>query len=347
MFLLSVMLLVLWGERCRCVFEDAGSATFDGDVRVYAVATNTVYVATNQRLYQLNHDLTLNQSLTLKGILKNRKPQQGVILFTRVPEATFANGTFRINVLLPVEGANSVISCGATNNKCGHCEILDQSNISILRYNETIQVGPLEWDRCSSAVAPTSVAILVKVTRTAGKTDTYILTAIGQNESCTSSCASDAKTINLQNTDYSKPDEIFSFSGDHETNFVVHKGGEVEFVDGFQVHSTIYVLSNLDNNVRLLWLEGRISKSHVMRSLRGATLVVDGSAGQTHRLVASSVVPGADQVLWGGVFSSRGNTELVLFDITPDMSIIPDKDPDFCSQCTAHNPVRGQGFESR
>ncbi|GLD48153.1 plexin-C1-like protein [Lates japonicus] len=59
-------------------------------------------------------------------------------------------------------------------------------------------------------------------------------------------------------------------------------------------------------------------------------------------LLASSVIPGGPSVLWSGVFSVDGgqsNTELLVFDISPDLTGEDDSDPDFCSVCSKKTRV--------
>ncbi|XP_028256676.1 plexin-C1 isoform X2 [Parambassis ranga] len=313
MILMLGLLSVLWTEPARCLEED-GSFTFDGDLRHFAVANNMVYIATEERLYQLNHELTLIHSLTQRGIPRNWN-QSGQERFDRVSEPAEGSAAFTVNVFLPFLKNNSLISCGVIDKNCGYCEILDLKQISNRLHSEAILVGSL---RRSNA----SVSFLVDV-----ETGTYILTAIQRrrDESKDSRC-SDAETVNLQDTD-DQTGGIFSFSDKHGTS-VIKSDGDVEFVDGFQIGSTIYLLSNvLSNKVRLIWFEGKGSKTQTIKSLRGATLSDGGS-----RLVASSVIPGGQQVLWSGVFSVDGrqsNTQLVVFDISPDLSRGSDTDPDF------------------
>ncbi|XP_038595232.1 plexin-C1-like [Micropterus salmoides] len=311
MILLSGLLLILWGEPGRCL-EEGGSFTFHGDFRHFAVATNTVYIATEERLYQLSHDLTLTQSLTQRGILKVG-PESGDEQFYRVSETDEWNATFGVNILLPFVENNTVISCGVI--KCGYCELLDLQNISNVLYREHIQVGP-------AGRSNASVGFLVDVEKTRTRPETYILTALQQPDKTTeTSCLSETA------------------SGENTKPVIIHEG-EVVFVDGFQKNSIIYLFSNVPsedkgNKVRLIWLEGKTSKAETLRSLRGATLSIsDGGKGS--RLVASSVIPGGPPVLWSGVFSVDGgqtDTELVVFDVSPDLTGAADADPDFCITC--------------
>ncbi|XP_030576205.1 plexin-C1 [Archocentrus centrarchus] len=326
MILLLGLLSVLWGDPGLCL-EQGGGYSFDGDIRQFAVASNSVYIATEERLYQLSHDLTLINSLTQRGILKTgNQPEDAQ--FYRVSETAAWNSTFSINVLLPFTKSDSMISCGVTDDDCGYCEVLDLKNISNLLYREHIQVGPLKH---SSA----SVSFLVDVKKKT-QTDTYILTAIQQNKEQpeNSKCGINHQTINLHDTDNKQGGGIFSLTDGASGTPGIKSKGDVEFVDGFQISSTIYLFSNAlsdqTNRVRLIWLQGDKSKTDALKSLRGATLSTFD--GESSRLVASSVIPGEQPVLWSGVFSVDGgdtNTELIVFDISADSSRGTDKDPDF------------------
>ncbi|XP_074553927.1 plexin-C1 [Halichoeres trimaculatus] len=325
MVLLPGLLFILWTELGLCLKDR--EFHFKGDIRHYSVDNDTVYIATEDRLYQLSHDLMLVQSLTQRGVLKD--PQSNYPQFTRVSETEKWNATFSVNVLLPLVSTKNLITCGVFDGWCGYCELLDSRNISKVLYMEHIQVGSL-WR--SSA----SVSFLVNVeTRT--RAETHILAAVQQNGvlQTQSSCPS-MSTVQLHNTNDKQTGGIFSIRGEN-TNPAIDRKGDVDFVDGFQINSIIYLFSNLPsgdkiNKVRLLWLEGKGGKLKTLNSLRGATLSVpDGD--RDRRLIASSVIPGGPPVLWSGVFSVEGeptNTELVLFDISPDLSIATDKDPDFC-----------------
>ncbi|XP_060936288.1 plexin-C1-like [Limanda limanda] len=327
MILLSGLLVIVWGEAALCLGPD-GSFTFNRDIQHYAVATNTVYVATDDTLYQLSHDLTLVQRVTQRGVLKGE-------MFHRVSETDFSDATFTINVLLPFVENDTLISCGAIDKECGHCEILKLMDISSLQHSESFQVGSLDH---SSA----SVAVLVKVEKNPTKTDTFILTAIEQSpkqKERAENCSTNLATVQLQNAEENQNGGIFSLNENQGVPSIksIDKVEFVEFVDGFQISSTMYLLSNVrsadtSNRIRLIWLEGKGSKTLTLKSLRGATLRVSEAGG--HRLVASSVIPGAQPVLWSGVFSAdvgRTNTELLVFDISPDFTGKANTDPDFYS----------------
>ncbi|XP_029969918.1 uncharacterized protein LOC115404654 [Salarias fasciatus] len=307
MVLLLGLLLILCGAPSLCLEEDT-SFLLDGDIRHLAVDSNTVYIATEEKLYQLNHDLTPVHSLTLRGVLNPDTED-----FYRVPAAADWNATFRVNILLPFEKNQSVISCGVIDGACGYCEILDLNNISNILHKENFQVGPAKR---SSA----SVAFLVTLKKNQSLSDSYILTAIQQDGSGEEKCPSDSGTVNLHNTEDTSTGGIFSLNEASGIPTIESKGN-LEFVDGFQINSIICLLANEpsdaeNHRVRLFRLKNNVKKRETLKSLRGATLSDAGS-----RLLASSVVPGGLRMLWSGVFSVDGgqtNTQLLLFDITPD-----------------------------
>ncbi|XP_054481059.1 plexin-C1-like [Anoplopoma fimbria] len=310
MILLPGLLFILWGEPGRCL-EETGGFTLDGDIRHFAVANNTVYIATEERLYQLSHDLTLVQSLTQRGVLTVGRLQRN---FQR--QHFIAAGEGR----------------GSDQLRCGRVRLLRSA-------------GPEEHLSCAVQGAhpggirgrsSASVGFLVDVKQS--RTETYILTANQQHKTTTSSCILSPDTVNLYNTNDDQKGSIFTKIGEHDSPSIKQNEGNVEFVDGFQINLTIYLFSNIpssdkNNKVRLIWLESKTNKRETLGSLRGATLSIsDGD--EDSRLVASAVIPGGPPVLWSGVFSVDGgqtNTQLVLFDISPDLSGQADDDPDFYS----------------
>uniref|UniRef100_A0A8C5EGD4 Sema domain-containing protein n=1 Tax=Gouania willdenowi TaxID=441366 RepID=A0A8C5EGD4_GOUWI len=325
MILLLALLFVPRAAQGRCQ-EEESCFHLDGEIRQLSVANNSVYIATEKKLYQLNHELTLVHSTSQRGTMRPDK-ESDTRLFDRVSGSAWWNDTLRINVFLPFVENKTLISCGETS-ECGYCEILDLRNISNIIYHEQIQVGPL-----SSSSG--SVAFLV----TLKKTDTFILTAIQQGyQNKEGKCRFDLETVNLHDVDDSHGSNrgIFSLN-DVTYKPLIKSEGKAEFVDGFQVGSNIYLLSNVqpstykNNKVRLIWFEDKDSKTETLKSVRGVTLSIhDGGEGS--RLLASSIIPGEEPLLWSGVFSvdeGHTHTVLVLFDISPDHSIMTNKDQDF------------------
>ncbi|XP_053718547.1 plexin-C1-like [Synchiropus splendidus] len=308
---LSFVLLVIGGGSSM-VDE---TFTLDGDVRHLVVSNSSLYIATDESLYQLNHDLALAQRRTLKGV----------------------NGTLTVQVLLPFVRNRTLVSCGVTERVCGYCEVLDLNNINSLIHKENVLVGPMRGG--------SSVNLLVDVKAPSSARVTYILTALKhlKDQPEVRRCLPDANVVFLYDTIQERRREIFS-KADFGTNTVFSSKHDVEFVDGFQMNSTVYLLSNVfpkmkgkrggkeeerGVKVRLVWMQAQEHKRDMMRSARGATFEYPWNET---RLIASSVVPSSGPVLWAGVFSRDGgptSTELVLFDITPDLSGDDNCDPDF------------------
>lgn len=331
MIMLSVLLLVLLAQPVLCQEEDGGY-NFDEDIRQFAVATDTVYVATDERLYQLSHSLTLIQTLTLRGIVRAADRQEDA-MFERVSESDKRNATLSVHVLLPFVNNDTLINCGALDNECGYCELLNLTDISNMLHQELIVVGPLRRSKAS-------VAILVNVTSdsVAPSPETYILTAVQKNTTEeVSKCSIMSETLNLYNTNNNQKGFIFSVRGE-SGSAVLEFSDDVEFVDGFQVGASVYLVCNLPdrtNEVRLLWLKGDTGKVGTLASVQGGTLDVP-DAGNGIKLLASSLVPGETPVLWVGVFTAEkvwAKTQLVLFDISTDMDKRTQKDPNFCFGC--------------
>ncbi|XP_023807906.1 plexin-C1 isoform X2 [Oryzias latipes] len=321
MILLLSLLFPLWAEPAVSLEEDT-TFTLEGKVRHLAVAPDGVYIATEEKLYQLSHNLTPLHCPTLRGLSGGEG--QGDASLHCVSERELWKSNFTVNVLLPFVANKTLLICGVTEKKPrGYCEVLDLKNISKVLHSEDIQVGPLMQ-------SDASISLLVELEKNPPQKETYILTAIQQDPNKPST-RSDAKTINLQNTLEAQDGGIFSLTEDQTFTPVIESKGTVEFVDGFQINQTIYILSNVDKNkVRLLWLKASKSKEETLESLEAATLNISGWDGS--RLLASSVVPGGERVLWSGVFCvDRGqtNTQLVLFDISPPVINNPNKEPDF------------------
>lgn len=305
MKLVLIPLFAVLARPARCQ-EEGGGYDFGQDIRQLAVAAGHVYVATDDGLHQLSHDLRLEQPVSLSGVWK----AAGVL--ERVSEANEDNATFRVHVLLPFVKNGTLITCGVIDTVCEYCEIRNLMDISKMVYWEQFNVGP-QWR--SSA----SVAIVVDVTKNRGPIETYILTAEEHPRQNVSSSCSDTNTLRLMNTDDKQYGNIFSIVSNSENAAVDYKGsGNIKFVDGFQIGAAIYfILSqhSITRESRLLWFEGNKGKRGSLENIRGGILA-------RTQVVASSLVPGVTPVLWVGVFAVDGgetNTQLVLFDISSDL----------------------------
>ncbi|XP_061839618.1 plexin-C1 [Nerophis lumbriciformis] len=342
MLLLSIVLIsLLWPEASRCSVAGV-NFTVVGDIRHFVTTPDAVYIAAADRLYQLNRNLSLVRTVNQRGVLTGKSDSAQ---FYRVPEKAEWNATFSVNMLLPFLENKTLISCGVTDKKCGYCELLALTNISRVVYRENILVGPSRYPSAS-------VAFLVSV----ASRGVYIMTAIEQskNKTAENMCSSLKSevlylydTVHHQDKKAGNQGDIFSISGDSATP-VFRSKGDVDFVDGFQIDSIIYLFANVPssvaggNKVRLLWLQAKPNKVDTMKSFRGSSLIIPGGKGSS--LVASSVVSGrVHSPLWVGVFSMDGepsNTKLVLFNITPDLNIKENDDQDFSTSTTTYNPTK-------
>ncbi|XP_029901504.1 plexin-C1 isoform X2 [Myripristis murdjan] len=319
--LLLAVLLRLGGEPSRCRAQ-AASHTFDSAIRHFTIVSDSVYVATEQTLYRLSRTLVPLESLTQRGVLESREsPWESP--FYRVSETHRQNKTFTVNLLVPFVRNRSLITCGVTD--CGYCEVRDLTNISSLLHSENFNVGSLRHHS-------QSVGFLMDVEQMPSRPDTYLLTATQQDGNRTAEvrCFTQTKAVTMHNTNRNQEGGIFAYT---ELNSAIKRDGTVEFVDGFQIDSTVYLLSNLaaPRTVRLLWLESREGPRQTLKSLRGATLRL--SAGEDgSRLLASAVIPDGPPVLWAGVFGANdSDTRLAVFDISPVQTGPTDQDLDFYS----------------
>ncbi|XP_045064336.1 plexin-C1-like [Coregonus clupeaformis] len=309
------MRAVFWGVLLACVEWGRGqeTQTFDGDVRDFAIGDSSVYVVTDDRLYQLNHDFT--------KVTKRDNPKQEV-----PPDETYP---FKVNILLPFIKNKTLITCGTA--KCGYCEILDLNEISKSVHSEDIEVGSLD-------PGDSTIAFIVDVGE-----NSYIMAGRLQSR-VHKACPNSDRSLVLRNTLDSQKGGIFSDSDDNENPYIYTRHKEnIQFVDGFQSNSHIYVFSNVpkEPQVRLIWFKSENNKATTLKSLEGTTLKCCGNM-ERRRLLSSSVIPGSGgpngQVLWAGVFTAGNtsdpiNTMLAIYDISPSAGRqLEYKDPDFCYQ---------------
>ncbi|KAJ8006824.1 hypothetical protein DPEC_G00111230 [Dallia pectoralis] len=277
--------------------------TFDGDVRDFAVGDKFVYVVTDYRLYQLNHNFT---NVTMRDIN----------VFN-----TTERDPFRIKMLLPFITNQTLITCGI--KKCGFCEILDLNNISTSVHFEDIEVGSLN-------LTYSTIAFIVDV-----EMKSYIMAG---KLKVPTKCVDEDEFLVLRNTQDGDTGGMFS-QLDRGTNPIVQNKNNklIDFVDGFQISSYIYLFLNIldENKVRLLWFLSKTDKSNTLKSLKGATLWCCDDM-ERRRLLSSSVIPDTTvptgKVLWAGVFTGGNtldpvNTVLAIYDISPSGQTATD--PDF------------------
>jgi len=100
----------------HCICGDV--VNFDGDIKDFVVGKSKLFVLTDHRLHQMRLDLSEEK----------RKD---------ITNATHQN---IVNILLPFEDNDTLITCGTFSN--GYCEVLDINDITKSIYAESILIGP-------------------------------------------------------------------------------------------------------------------------------------------------------------------------------------------------------------
>ncbi|XP_045555769.1 plexin-C1 isoform X5 [Salmo salar] len=324
------MRAVFWGVLLACVDWSRGQEThtFDGDVRDFAIGDSSVYVVTDDRLFQLNHDFT--------KIIKRDNPE--VVYPNQEVPPSYETYPFKVNILLPFIKNKTLITCGTT--KCGYCEILDLNEISKSVHSEDIEVGSLD-------PGDSTIGFIVDV----GK-NSYIMAGRLQS-GVPNACVNSGPLLVLRNTLDGQNGGIFSDSDENATPYIDarHKQ-KFQFVDGFQSNSHIYVFSNVpkEHQVRIIWFKSENNKANTLKSLKGATLKCCGNT-ERRQLLSSSVIPGSGglhgQVLWAGVFTAGNtrdpiNTMLAIYNISHSTGLqLINDDPDFCYEDCAKSSGLG------
>ncbi|XP_055761534.1 plexin-C1-like isoform X2 [Salvelinus fontinalis] len=324
------MRAVFWGVLLACVDWSWGQEThsFDGDVRDFAIGDSSVYVVTDDRLFQLNHDFT--------KVIKRDNPN--VVYPNQEVPPSDETYPFKVNILLPFIKNKTLITCGTT--KCGYCEILDLNEISKSVHFEDLEVGSLD-------PGDSTIGFIVDV----GK-NSYIMAGRLKSR-VRNKCVTQGQLLVLRNTLDGQKGGIFSESDESATPYIDARQKEkFQFVDGFQSNSHIYVFSNVpkEPQVRLIWFKSENNKANTLKSLEGATLKCCGIM-ERRRLLSSSVIQGSGglhgQVLWAGVFTAGNtsdpiNTMLAIYNISPSTEPqLKNDDPDFCYEDCAKPSGKG------
>ncbi|KAM9403255.1 plexin-C1-like isoform 2-T2 [Salvelinus alpinus] len=324
------MRAVFWGVLLACVDWSRGQEThsFDGDVRDFAIGDSSVYVVTDDRLFQLNHDFT--------KVIKRDNPN--VVYPNQEVPPSDETYPFKVNILLPFIKNKTLITCGTT--KCGYCEILDLNEISKSVHSEDSEVGSLD-------PGDSTIGFIVDV----GK-NSYIMAGRLKSR-VRNACSNSGQLLVLRNTLEGQHGGIFSDSDESATPYIDARQKEkFQFVDGFQSNSHIYVFSNVpkEPQVRLIWFKSENNKANTLKSLEGATLKCCGIM-ERRRLLSSSVIQGSGglhgQVLWAGVFTAGNtsdpiNTMLAIYNISHSTGPqLKNDDPDFCYEDCAKSSGKG------
>ncbi|XP_073693877.1 plexin-C1-like [Garra rufa] len=267
---------------------------FDGDIKDFVVGNSKLFILTDDRLHQMRHDLHEEN-------------------WKYITNATHHN---RVFILVPFDANGTLITCGTLDR---YCEILDLNDITIsIYYERDVTFGPRQNEKPFAFIAGTSSSRYLFV----GK---IFDDAIDNRYS----------VVTLWNTLQSQLGGIFSKLADSSSPFIQTTVRDVEFVDGFQrvspSGSYLFLNAKTDNRSIVLWMNSsKGKKPQIIKSLRAATIKCCSDKVRPV-LVASTVIPSVNGVIWAGVFSAQNqqdpeNSALALYDI----SNIQGRVKDFC-----------------
>ncbi|KAF4114321.1 hypothetical protein G5714_004544 [Onychostoma macrolepis] len=258
---------------------------FDGDIKDFVVANSTLFVLTDHRLHQMRYDL----------YEEKRKD---------ITDAPHHN---RVNILVPFDANGTLITCGTFED--GYCEILDINDITnSIYYENNILVGPQQNEK--------SVAFIAGM---------YLL--VGKKDDDPKPQDTRYSVVSLWNTLQSQPGGTFSRAAEGSDAIIQSTVRDVQFVDGFQrvspSESYLFLNAKTDSErkVLVLWMNSsKVKKIDIIKSLQAATIRCCGDKVRPV-LVASTVIPSVNGVIWAGVFSAQNqqdpeNSALALYDIS-------------------------------
>ncbi|XP_056312340.1 plexin-C1-like [Danio aesculapii] len=282
----------------HCICNDVHD--FNEDINDFIIGNGKLFVLTGHQLQQMRHNLLLEESKEAPNTNPNR-----------------------VNILVPFDNNNTLITCGTFNN--GYCEILDINDITKSIYYESGKsIGLQENEK--------SVAFIVDTS-----SSKYLL--VGKNNNIARPQDFPYPVATLWNTLQTQAGGIFSNIEKGLTPSIQTTAREVEFVDGFQRDSSshLYLFVNTktdsERKVHVLWMDSsKRTKSEIFKSLQSAVIKCCGDKAHPV-LVSSALIPSENAVIWAGVFSAQDqqgpeNTALALYDI----SHIQGRVKEFCAQ---------------
>ncbi|XP_059367217.1 plexin-B2-like [Carassius carassius] len=264
-----------------CICGDVKN--FDGDIKDFVVGNSKLFVLTDHRLHQMRHDLYEEKS----------------------KDITNATDLNRVNILVPFDVNGTLITCGTFEE--GYCEVLDINDITNIIHYENILVGPKQNEKTVAFIA--------------GR---FLL--VGKKDDDAKPQDTRYSVVTLRNTLDSQPGGIFSRIAEGSYAIIESTVRDVEFVDGFQrvspSESYLFLNTETDNERKVLVLRMDSSKGKkidIIQSLQAATIRCCSDKVRPV-LVASTVIPSVNDVIWAGVFSSQNqdpeNSALALYDIS-------------------------------
>ncbi|RXN21260.1 plexin-C1-like protein [Labeo rohita] len=268
-------------KYCICDYEH----NFDGDIKDFVVGNSKLFVLTDHRLHQMRLDL----------YEEKRKD------ITNAPHHN------RVNILVPFDANGTLITCGTFED--GYCEVLDINDITnSIHYESNILVGPRQDEKYVAFVA--------------GR---YLL--VGKKDDDAKPQHSLFSAVTVWSTLESQPGGIFSRIAEGTDAIIRSTVRDVEFVDGFQrvspSQSYFFLNANTDyeRKVIVLWLNSsKEKKREIIKTLQAATIRCCSDKVRPV-LVASTVIPSVNGVIWAGVFSAQNqqdpeNSALALYNIS-------------------------------
>ncbi|XP_016411759.1 uncharacterized protein LOC107743150, partial [Sinocyclocheilus rhinocerous] len=216
----------------------------------------------------------------------------------------------RVNILVPFDANSTLITCGAF--KDGYCEVLDINDITnSIYYESNILIGPRQGEKSVAFIAGTS-------------SSTYLL--VGKKDDDAKAQDTRYSVVSLWNTLQSQAGGIFSIFAEGSDTIIQSTVRDVEFVGGFQrvSPSESYLFLNVktgsERKVLVLWMNSsKGKKREIIKSLQAATIRCCSDKARPV-LVACTVIPSVNSVIWAGVFSAQNqqdpeNSALALYDI--------------------------------
>uniref|UniRef100_A0A9J8BWL0 Plexin C1 n=3 Tax=Cyprinus carpio carpio TaxID=630221 RepID=A0A9J8BWL0_CYPCA len=280
--LLGILVLLKY-----CIYGDA--VNFDSVIKDFVVGNSKVFVLTDHRLHQMSHNLSEEK----------RKD---------ITNATEHN---RVNILVPFDANSTLITCGTLNN--GYCEVLDINDITnSIYYESNILIGPRQDEKSVAFIAGTS-------------SNRYLL--VGKKDDDAKPQDTSYSVVSLWNTLQSQAGDIFSRIAEGSDASIQSTVRDVEFVDGFQrvspSESYLFLNTKTDSErkVLVLWMNSsKDKKIDIIKSLQAATIRCCSDKARPV-LVACTVIPSVNGVIWAGVFSAQNqqdpeNSALALYDIS-------------------------------
>ncbi|XP_073803231.1 plexin-C1-like isoform X2 [Danio rerio] len=277
-YLLGVLVLLKY-----CICGDV--VDFDGDIKDFVVGNGKLFVLTENRLYQMRHDLSEEKK-------KN----------------DINNSTHPVNILVPFDDNGTLITCGTYED--GYCEVLDINDIkNSIYYESNLFIGPKETEKSVAFIAGTS-------------SSRYLL--IGKKLDQSTSQSPVVRLWNTLQTQFGgilsyaeQGSEPAIQSTANDVKFV----DGFQRASSSDLYLFLNTKTDSERKVHVLWMNSsKSTKSEIFKSLQSAVIKCCSDKARPV-LVSSAVIPSEKAVIWAGVFSAQDqqdpeNTALALYNIS-------------------------------